>query len=85
MWYSSLKMPYVVTIASSHGVELQRRAARTEPEWTFTDLYSSLSISNEYEILDIKISSDGKMEWVAVKLLQPTEIIARLRCYEIQE
>ena len=66
-------MPYVVTIASSHGVELQRRAARTEPEWTFTDLYSSLSISNEYEILDIKISSDGKMEWVAVELLQPTE------------
>ena len=45
------EMPYVVAIVSSHGMELQRRAARTEPEWTFADLYSSLLISNEYEVL----------------------------------
>jgi len=64
-------MPYVVAIAPSHGVELQRRAARTEPEWTFTNLYSSLSISNKFVVLDVKISSDGKTEWVAVELLQP--------------
>ena len=61
-------------IVSSHGVELQRRAARTGPEWTFADLYSCLSISDEYYILDIKISSDGKTEWVSVELLQPTEL-----------
>ena len=67
-------MPYVVPIVSSHGVELQRRAARTEPEWSFADLYSSLSISNEYQVLDIKIRSDGKTEWVSVELLQPTEL-----------
>lgn len=62
-------MPYVVAIVSSHRVELQRRAAGTEPEWTFTDLYSSPSISNEYKVLDIKISSGGKTEWVSVELL----------------
>ena len=37
-------------------------------------MYSSLSISDEYEVIDIKISSDGKMEWVSVELLQPTEL-----------
>ena len=67
-------MPYVVAIVSSHGVELQRRAAKTEPEWTFADLYSSLSISNQYQVLDIKIHNDGKTEWVSVELLQPTEL-----------
>ena len=56
-------MFYVVAIMSCHGIELQRKAARTEPEWTFADLYSSLSISDEYEVIDIKISSDGKTEW----------------------
>ena len=52
----------VVAIMSCHGVELQRRAARTEPEWTFANLYSSLLISDEYQVLDIKIRSDGKTE-----------------------
>ena len=59
---------------SSHEVELQRRAVRTEPEWIFTDLYSSLPNSDEYEVLDLKISSDVKTKWVSVKLLQPTEL-----------
>ena len=68
------KVPYVVAIMSSHGVELQRRAARTEPEWTFADLYSSLLISDEYQVLDIKICSNGKTEWVSVELLQPTKL-----------
>ena len=67
-------MSYVVSIVSCHGIELQRKAARTEPEWTFTNLYSSLSISDEYDVIDIKSSSNGKMEWVSVELLQPTEI-----------
>ena len=67
-------MSYVVSIMSCHGIELQRKAARTEPEWTFADSYSSLSISDEYEVIDIKISCDGKMEWVSVELLQPTEL-----------
>ena len=66
-------MFYVVAIASCHGIELQRKAARTA-EWTLADLYSSLSISDEYEVIDIKISSDGKTEWVSVELLQPTEL-----------
>ena len=60
-------MPYVVAIVSSHGSELQRRAARTEPDWTFADLYSSLLISDEYQVLDIT-------EWVSVELPQPTEL-----------
>ena len=55
-------------------MELQRRAARTEPEWIFADLYSSLLISDEYQVIDIKISSDGKTEWVFVELIQPTEL-----------
>ena len=67
-------MFYVVAIVSCHGIELQRKAARTEPEWTFADLYSSLSISDEYEVINIKISSDGKTEWVSVELLQHTEL-----------
>lgn len=71
-------MPYVVAIMSCQGVELQRRAARTEPEWTFGDLYS-LPINDEYKVLDIKISSDGKTEWVSVELLQPTELCTFFR------
>ena len=62
-------MPYIVAIVCSCGVELQRRAARTEPEWTFADLYLSLSISDEYQVLDIKISSNGKTEWVSVEVI----------------
>ena len=67
-------MSYVVAIISCHGIELQRKAARTEPEWTFADLYSSLSTSDEYKVIDIKISSGGKTEWVSVELLQSTEL-----------
>ena len=55
-------MPYVVAIVSCQEKELQRRAARTEPEWTFGDLHSSLPINDDYEVLCIKISSDGKTE-----------------------
>lgn len=65
---------------SSHGVELQRRAARTEPEWTFADLYSSLSISAQYQVVDIKISSDGKTEWMSVELIQPVHHIPEESC-----
>ena len=67
-------MSNVVPIVFCHWVEIQRKAARTEPEWTFADLYSSLSISDEYEVIDIKINCDGKMEWVSVELLQLTEL-----------
>ena len=72
VWYSSKKK----ALCSGNRVlmKLQRRAARTEPEWTFTDLYSSLSISDEYQVLDIKICSDGKTDWVSIELLQPTEL-----------
>ena len=36
--------------------------------------YLCLSISDEYQVLDIKISSDGKTEWVSVEVIQPTEL-----------
>jgi len=53
----AVQQPENALRGSSNGVELQR-VARTELHWTLADLYFSLSIS-EYEVLDIKISSDG--------------------------
>ena len=29
---------------------------------------------DDYEVIDIKISSDGKTEWVSVELQQPTKL-----------
>ena len=37
-------------------------------------MYFFISISDKYNVIDIKISSDGKMELVSVELLQPTEL-----------
>ena len=61
-------------------VSLTSEYSSTRTRWLDCDLRSSdlqgllrrtISISNEYEVLDVKISSDGKTEWVAVELLQP--------------
>ena len=70
----------MVFIVSCH----EKSCKETEPEWTFTDLYSSLLISDEYKVIDIKISSDGKTEWVSVELLQPTELCVIVQKNHVQ-
>ena len=43
------------------------------------NLYSSLPISDEYKIIiDVKISSNGKTEWVSVEVLQATELMCAI-------
>ena len=49
-------MSYVVSIVSCHGIELQRKANLSGHS---PILDSSLSISDKYKVIDIKISSNG--------------------------
>ena len=72
-------MAFVVVSCQSR--ELLRTVVRTEPEWTFGDLYaytsrrqSTSERSEVFSLVDVKISSDGKTDWATVELQQPVEV-----------
>ena len=64
MYYGS-----VVAIVACLGWELLRTVVRTEPQWTFGNLYAytsrhqNTSESEVFSLVDVKISSDGKTDW----------------------
>ena len=66
-------MAFVIAIVDCSWKELLRKAVKTEAGWTFSALYAFLSLGSEYELLDVRISSDGNTEWSTVELEQPTE------------
>ena len=71
---------FVVAIVTCLGQELLRTVVRTEPEWTFGDLYAytsrhqNTSEGEVFSLVDVKISSDGKTDWATVELQQPVEV-----------
>ena len=83
-------MAFVVAIVTCLGWELLRTVVRTEPEWTFGDLYAYTSQhqnsieSKVFSLFDVKISSDGKTDWTTVELHNLSKYVAFFRSSPFQ-